>query len=144
MLRCLVARPTPSHELAAHVDALCADYSIGVEWVGRSKRAWASRKRRTVRLYPVINQKRYATALHEIGHIVGPRQSGRRIEQEWGAWEFALGASIVPLTPATYRMIHRSLSSYVSRYTHRKRAYLPPPGDPFWDFVSSLSAASNP
>jgi hypothetical protein len=95
-----------------------------------------------VRLYPVVNQKRYATALHEIGHIVGPRQSGRRIEQEWGAWEFALTSSIVQLTPATYRMIHRSLSSYVARYTRRRGAYLPPPEHSFWEFISGLAAAS--
>ncbi|HZS93238.1 MAG TPA: hypothetical protein VFA78_00435 [Chloroflexota bacterium] len=126
-------------ELAAHVATLCAQHDVRVEWIERSKRAWAIRKHRAVRIYPVINQKRYATALHEIGHIVGRRQSGRRIEQEWGAWEFALEASIVEFTPATYRMIHRALTSYILRYTHRKGAYLPPKGDPFWRFVEEIA-----
>lgn len=128
--------------LAAHIDALCAGHSITVEWVSRSKRAWASRKRRAVRIYPIINQKRYATALHEIGHLVGPRQSGRRIEQEWGAWEFALSASLVPFTPATYRMVHRSLASYVARYARWKGAYLPPAEDPFWQFLAAIGASA--
>ena len=125
--------------LAAHVDELCAGHGITVEWVGRGNRAWASRRRRSIRIYPIINQKRYVTALHEIGHIVGSRQSGRRMEQEWGAWEFALDHALLPLTPATYRMIHRSLSSYVIRYTRRKGAYLPPPEDPFWNFVERIA-----
>jgi hypothetical protein len=129
-------------DLRAHIDALCAQHGIVAQWVGRSKRAWASRKRRTIRIYPIINQKRYATALHEIGHLAGPRQRGRRIEQEWGAWEYALGASMVEFTPATYRMIHRALSSYVLRYTRRTRAYLPTTGDPFWSFLEALAHAA--
>jgi hypothetical protein len=129
-------------ELAVHIDELCAGNNISVQWVARSRRAWASRRRRTIRLYPIINQKRYATALHEIGHLLGPRQRGRRIEQEWGAWEFALQDSRVVLTPATYRMIHRSLLSYVSRYKRLKRAYLPPPADPFWAFLSEIAVAA--
>jgi hypothetical protein len=128
--------------LQAHIEALCAQHNIVPEWVGRGKRAWASRRQRTIRVYPIINQKRYATALHEIGHLAGGRQSGRRIEQEWGAWEYALGATLVDFTPATYRMIHRALSSYVLRYTRRSRAYLPPSGDPFWSFMDAIAKAA--
>jgi len=132
-------RNLPRCALAAHIDELCAANGIAVDWVERSRRAWASRRRRTVRLYPIINQKRYVTALHEIGHLLGPRQSGRRIEQEWGAWEFVFQHARADLTPATYRMIHRSLLSYVSRYTRLRRAYLPPPSDPFWTFLADIA-----
>jgi len=137
-----MSKPLLSKDLAAHVDDLCTQHQISVEWIGRTKRAWAVRKRDAIRIYPVINQKRYATALHEIGHIIGPRQSGRRIEQEWGAWEFALEAALIDFTPGTYRMIHRALGSYVLRYTYRKKAYLPPRGDPFWQFMAAIARAA--
>ena len=131
-----------TNDMATHVDELCGQHHITPEWIGRTKRAWAVKRRRTVRIYPIINQKRYATALHEIGHVVGPRQGGRRIEQEWGAWEFAIGHALTDFTPATYRMILRYLTGYVSRYRRWRRAYLPPLDDPFWRFLDDIRASA--
>jgi hypothetical protein len=121
----------------------CEEHAIEVEWVEPPKKAWAVRRARKIRVHPVINQKRYVTALHEIGHIVGRRQSRTRIEGEWGAWEFALASSRVTLTPATHAKVFRCLNGYVERYRHWKGAYLPPDSHPFWHFMRDLEARSS-
>jgi hypothetical protein len=63
----------------------------------------------------------YASLLHEAGHILGPGQSGSRIEQEVGAW---LWAHIVAMPGAvkaeTFRVqVARSMLSYRHLTCHR-------------------------
>ena len=74
-------------DYAAHITRLCKIEDITVESHSRGGRAY--RRKRLIKMRPVKSDITYAVALHEIGHILGPRQSGTRLDKEVGAWEWA-------------------------------------------------------
>ena len=72
---------------AEHIESICLANEITVGNHTTGGRAW--RKSRHMNIRPVKSAITYAMALHEIGHILGPRQNGVRLEKELGAWEWA-------------------------------------------------------
>ncbi len=110
---------------ADHVNALLSQHGIAVEWRERTKaRAW--RKSRRVRLEPVRGASTYATALHEIGHVVGP-QSGPRLNKEAQAWRWA-EQNAMEWTEGMKRLASRCIESYLAWCERKRGAWIPPRG----------------
>jgi hypothetical protein len=74
-------------DYGAHIARICKIEDITVENHSRGGRAY--RRERRIKIRPVKSAITYAVALHEIGHILGPRQCGTRLDKEVGAWEWA-------------------------------------------------------
>lgn len=109
-------------QMAAHVRKVCIVESIEVTSHSRGGRAW--RKKRRIAIRPVKSAITYSVALHEIGHILGPRQSGTRLDKEVGAWEWAR-ANAIEWTDAMEKTMQDSLQSYLkwaARSRQAKRA----------------------
>lgn len=108
---------------AEHIDALLAEHGIKCDWREKTAaRSW--RRTRRVRLQPVKSAVTYATALHEIGHVVG-RQVGRRLDREAQAWRWAEAAAI-EWTEPMIRSAARCISSYLRWCERRRGAWVPP------------------
>lgn len=74
-------------EMVRHVKVLAHSGGVTVVEKGRgSGRAW--RKKRLVHIPPILSAVTYAVALHELGHVLGPRGTAR-VERELLAWEWA-------------------------------------------------------
>jgi hypothetical protein len=95
---------------ARHIAALCLENGIEVSAHSRGGRAF--RRKRLIKIRPVATAITYAVALHEIGHILGPRQSGLRLDKEAGAWEWAI-ANAIDWTPVMQRKMEACLCSYI-------------------------------
>lgn len=130
---------TKRDQLSTHIDLLCRQQDIQI--IERKARGgWASKRSRAISIRPVKTERTYIIALHEIGHIIGPHRSGRRLEQEAAAWDFVIGHSIVPLSQASYRFMLRCLQSYVHRATYARRAMVVPhQGHRFWQTYDSIA-----
>ena len=71
----------------AEIDRLGAEHAIAIEYVDRATgRAW--RKPRRVRIGAPSTPARYATALHELGHLITTRRA-HRLTRELDAWIWA-------------------------------------------------------
>lgn len=96
-------------QLAEHIDRLVAQHELRVKWsTNRAHCHFATRKDRSsrccgfipagvtaIRIAPVTSRRRYATALHEIGHAIGERQKGNhRMVKEINASYTGLGISL--------------------------------------------------
>lgn len=93
-----------------HIGALCAEGRV--EWRPRkSGGGRASRRGRWIHVPPIRSQRGYFTALHELGHVLGP-QPRTRLAKEAAAWQWALAHAIEEPTEGTLRMIARCLDSY--------------------------------
>lgn len=105
---------------------LCRHHGITIRW-----RAYAAgrahRKARRITIGRVKGQKSYAIALHEIGHILGPRQTSHRLEKEVGAWEWAK-AHAMAWTDAMDDRMQTFLLSYL-RWSLRRRGNVVKPTD---------------
>ena len=106
-------------QMAAHIDELTAEHGITVGDHSRGGRAWRKSKRINIR--PVKTAITYAVALHEIGHVVGPKQSGRRLERELAAWQWAR-QNAKAWSPAMTAKAAKGLNSYINRYRRHKTA----------------------
>jgi hypothetical protein len=109
-------------ELAAHIARICKIKSIEVANHSRGGRAY--RRSRRIKIRPVKSEITYAIALHEIGHILGKRQNGTRLDKEVGAWEWALEHALRWTLPMS-RTMQRCLRAYlakVERSPHMKQA----------------------
>lgn len=113
-------KPSPE-AMAKHIRKICIIESIQVV-PHSSGRAW--RRRRKIGLKPIKSEITYAVALHEIGHLLGPRQSGVRLDKEVGAWEWAKGNALVWTWPMEEAM-RRRLQSYLSWARRSKQAKAP-------------------
>lgn len=80
-------------------------------------RAW--RKSRKVRIPEVKSAITYALALHELGHVIG-RQSGRRLDQDVQAWEWARRAALEWRKPMK-RYAAKCIASYLKWCQRRRR-----------------------
>jgi hypothetical protein len=70
----------PTREaLRQHVLSLCERHDIVVHWCRRPARAKAIYEFEEITIAPVRSLTSYATAMHEIGHILGRYQRSRRI-----------------------------------------------------------------
>ena len=111
-------------DYAAHIARVCKIEDIEIEWRDRLNRSLAWRRRRKIRIRPVKTAITYAVALHEIGHILGPRQNGTRLDKEVGAWEWAM-ANAIEWTDTMSQVRAKGLKSYlakVNRCTKMKKA----------------------
>ena len=117
----------PQNPLAAHIARICKIEDITVISHSRGGRGW--KKIRRVAIRPVKSEITYAIALHEIGHVIGPRQSGNRLDQEVGAWEYAIANALVWTPTMTAKMI-QCLVSYLRWAERHKQMKVPPPDHP--------------
>lgn len=101
-------------DYASHVARICKIEDITVESHSRGGRAY--RHRRLIKIRPVKTAITYAVALHEIGHILGPRQTGKniRLDKEVGAWEWAEQHAI-EWTEAMAAVRAKCLKSYLTK-----------------------------
>ena len=143
-----MAGATNAEILDIHITQLCAAHGIKREngsGCGRAfQRGRGPARTLHIRIPPIKGQVTYFVALHEIGHLVGPGRSGRRLEKEAAAWRWAIEHSIVSPTDATRRRIGRRLRSYVRWAEHHQRRRQPPvipaPSSPFWALLGELEA----
>lgn len=126
--------------LTAHVETLASIGGVHIDWRDRcAGRAW--RKARKVRLAKITDRtrdRRYAVALHELGHVLGLNPKSR-IERESAAWDWARanakGWNVRMTTERT-----KSLRSYMvwalQRQARRRgRPVLPPRDSALWTLV---------
>jgi hypothetical protein len=131
-----------SFDMAGHVEQLCRDLGITLEYLKGGNRGWAQRKERRIKVSPVKGISTYYTALHEIAHIVGPN-APRRLEQEVAAWRWAIDNAKRPPTKGVWKGIAASLDSYRQR---GERAVwgtkLPAPEHDFWTLLCEAEEGS--
>ena len=135
------------NDLEKHIAELCAAHAIDLTFGGRGRaelRRFGSERRLLIRVPPIRGQVSYFVALHEIAHLVGAGRSGRRLEKEAAAWQWALASSIVRPTDATRNRLGAKLRSYVvwaERRQRRKRPpVLPHATSDFWVLLRYLEA----
>lgn len=116
-----------------HIEAICKNNDITIEISSGSRgRAWS--KTRVIRIPEVKTGITYALALHEIGHILGIR-SGKRLEKEMQAWEWAMKNAIEWTQPMNQAM-ERRLGSYLRWCQRKKGAWVPPADHPAWKMAN--------
>jgi hypothetical protein len=125
-------------QMAAHIAKICKIESIEVSSHSSGGRAW--RKGRLIAIRPVKSAITYAIALHEIGHIVGPRQSGSRLDKEVGAWEYAMDKAI-EWTPTMNATMSKSLLSYLRWANRSKQAKRPHSDHPIFTLTNFAETA---
>jgi hypothetical protein len=103
------------NQLRSHVLALCQRQEIIVRWVERPSKAYAVREVQEIGIPRIKSQVSYATALHEIGHILGRNQASKHVlvRERW-AWNFARTTALL-WTPTMERCAMGSLSWYGRR-----------------------------
>lgn len=119
-------------DYAAHIARICKIEDIAITSHSSGGRAW--RKSRRIAIRPVKTAITYAVALHEIGHILGPRQSGTRLDKEVGAWEWAQ-ANALEWTDAMEKTRSRLLQTYVRWANRSKQAKRPSAEHPIFKYV---------
>jgi hypothetical protein len=73
-----------------HVIDICDEQEIIYKWCRYPYQAWARSDLEEVCIPPVKSQAAYATARHEIGHLLGRYQQSRDLmARERGAWRWA-------------------------------------------------------
>lgn len=126
---------------AEHIARICKIEDIDVSPHSRGGRAW--RKERRIKIRPVKSAVTYAIALHEIGHILGPRQTGTRLCKEVGAWEWARANARV-WTDAMDATMRKALLSYLKWAERSKQAKRASPAHPIYALVDHQSAVASP
>ena len=133
--------------LEQHIAELCGTHGITLTFGGRGRAEVHRRggeRRQLIRVPPIRGQVSYFVALHEIGHLIGPGRSGRRLDKEAAAWRWALANSVVVPTDATRRRLGAKLRSYVRwaelRQHRRRPPVLPSPSSEFWALLRYLEA----
>lgn len=119
---------------AAHIARICKIEGISIESHSTGGRAY--RKRRLIKIRPVKTAITYAVALHEIGHILGARQSGTRMDKEVGAWEWA-EKNALEWTPTMSATRAKALRSYLTWAARSKQAKKPDAAHPVHAMIAS-------
>lgn len=124
--------------MAEHIALLCETH--GVELIHYTGCGRAYPRDRKIKIKPVKSPWTYFIALHELGHVIGPGRSGRRLEKETAAWLWALDTAICRPTPSVRRKIAESLRSYLEAgrrsYGLRQNIAEPPPHSNFWKLAN--------
>jgi hypothetical protein len=102
-------------KMREHVMALIEEHDIIVSWCKRPWRATGCKELWEIPIPPIKSAISYATALHEIGHILGRFQSSRSkmVREKW-AWRWA-EANALLWTTGMERDRLSCLEWYVSR-----------------------------
>jgi hypothetical protein len=97
-------------EMRSHITELCEKHEIEFIWCRRPTEAWADREHETIGIAPIKSAVSYATALHEIGHIIGRFQLSRdsMVRERW-AWRWAQVNALI-WTPRMERDRRKSLA----------------------------------
>lgn len=125
--------------MAAHVAQLCGD--LGIEVLPHASGGSACRRERSIAIQPVRSAVTYASALHEIGHVVGPWQSQPSLYAEAGAWHWARDNAL-EWSEQAGRTCARCLQSYLdhARDKHARGVVnaprIPEEGHPFWALLN--------
>jgi hypothetical protein len=83
-------------DMHEHVMGFCAEHHIIYSWCRRPTEAWACRDLDEICIAPIKSSISYATALHELGHILGRYQRSRdSILRERWAWNWAKRNALV-------------------------------------------------
>jgi hypothetical protein len=116
-----------------HIAELCREYGIDLECKeGGGSAWWGTRK---VCVPPPSSAVKYATALHEVGHIVGGMQKGRKLEKETGAWLWAR-ENAIEWSDDMERRMHYALGTYFAWAERDARAWIPPPEHVSWKLAN--------
>ena len=103
---------SPDHA-EAHVRSIAAKKAITIEWTAadRADEAWAVREMDLVSIPRIRSLGDYAIALHELGHVLGPRQTSEvvSVRERW-AWRWAEAHALV-WTEEMERQRQRSIRS---------------------------------
>jgi hypothetical protein len=111
---------TTVDQMQAHVLQLCETHEISITWQQPRDGAWAIYWFREILIPPIKSSRSYATALHEIGHILGRYQlSWVVLVRERWAWEWAR-RNALQWTPGMQRYAEHWLS--YSERTPRARS----------------------
>jgi hypothetical protein len=112
-----------------HIESLASLHAVSIEFKeGYKGRSW--RKRRHIKISPVRAAVTYAIALHELGHVVGT-QSGRRIDKEVQAWEWAESNALEWTEPMIVKAA-RCVAWYLKMCERHRSMELPPEDHPAW------------
>ena len=103
-------------DMALHVQELYAEHDITVKYQSLNDtdpRYYANPRHKLICIRPTKNTGFYVSALHEIGHLIGPAQGRDNdlMEKEIGAWKYAMSVAIVWTDTAT-NVMKRALMSY--------------------------------
>ena len=103
-------------DMALHVQQLCAENGITVTYQSMHDevpRYYAQPASRVICIRPTKNTGYYVSALHELGHIVGKRQSPKfsTLTRELHAWIWARETALV-WTETAERIMRRAMDSY--------------------------------
>jgi hypothetical protein len=79
-----------NQEMHDHVMGICAARDILVNWCKRPSQSHAVHEFEEIWIAPIRSRFSYATALHEVGHILGAHQQSRNliVRERW-AWNWA-------------------------------------------------------
>ena len=115
-------------DMALHIQELCAVNHITVSYQSLDDeipRYYANLRKKHIQIRPTKNTGYYVSALHEIGHLIGPNQNSNydRFEMEVGAWKYAMATAIVWTDTAT-RVMKKALKSYGMKEQHWDNIYL--------------------
>ena len=102
--------------MALHVQQLCAENGITVTYQSlndRVPRYYAQPAGRLICIRPTKNTGYYVSALHELGHILGNRQSPKfsTLTRELHAWIWARKTALV-WTDTAERIMRSAMGSY--------------------------------
>jgi hypothetical protein len=119
------SKPTIA-EMRAHVLELCERHEFIVNWCRRSSQAQALRMADEITIAPIRSTLSYATALHELGHLLGRHQDSRRVmvRERW-AWRWARQNALI-WTPTIERQMRDDLAWYAARAAKIDRDWRPP------------------
>jgi len=81
-------------------------------------------KKKLIKIPNIKGDVSYSIALHELGHLLGKR-SGRRLDKEVQAWEWAI-ENAIEWTDAMNEHMKKCLRSYLSWCQRRRGAWIPP------------------
>jgi hypothetical protein len=111
------ARTMTLAEMKAHVLTILDKHEIAYGF--HPRKAWAIVDGWEVQIQPIKSALSYATALHEIGHLLGRhRQSRRHMVRERDAWNWAR-KNAIQWTPAMERYAQKCLDWYGRNMTER-------------------------
>ena len=118
--------------LAAHIDAICDANKIRIEYFDGGEFAWTDD--RIIRIRPVRGDRSYASAMHEIGHILGKWQTRPQLVEETGAWLWA-EKNAVCWTPTMRSLAANCLLAYFN--ARKASEFVPPRDHEFWRLVKN-------
>jgi hypothetical protein len=98
--------------MTRHVLSIAKDHLVGVQYCRRPTEAVSQREADEITIAPIKSEISYATALHELGHMLGRQQWSRVVivRERW-AWKWAKRNALV-WTPRMERDMHESLAWY--------------------------------